>query len=79
MCIRDSVNAVCPGGVNTALTQSFRVPENPDLALFSRLSSLVQPMAEPGEIAGAVAYLASDEARFITGDSLTIDGGQTAS
>jgi len=39
----------------------------------------VQPMAEPGEIAGAVAYLASDEARFITGDSLTIDGGQTAS
>ncbi|MBK6278404.1 MAG: SDR family oxidoreductase [Gammaproteobacteria bacterium] len=73
------VNAVCPGGVNTALTQSFRVPENPDLALFSRLSSLVQPMAEPGEIAGAVAYLASEEARFITGDSLTIDGGQTAS
>ena len=73
------VNAVCPGGVNTALTQSFRVPENPDLALFSRLSSLVQPMAEPGEIAGAVAYLASDEARFITGDSLTIDGGQTVS
>ena len=72
------VNAVCPGGVNTALTRSFRVPENPDLALFSRLSSLVQPMAEPGEIAGAVAYLASDEARFITGDSLTIDGGQTA-
>ena len=73
------VNAVCPGGVNTALTRSFRVPENPDLALFSRLSSLVQPMAEPGEIAGAVAYLASDEARFITGDSLTIDGGQTVS
>ena len=73
------VNAVCPGGVNTALTQNFRVPEDPDLALFSRLSSLVQPMAEPGEIAGAVAYLASDEARFITGDSLTIDGGQTVS
>ena len=73
------VNAVCPGGVNTPLTKNFRVPENPDLALFSRLSSLVQPMAEPGEIAGAVAYLASDEARFITGDSLTIDGGQTVS
>ena len=73
------VNAVCPGGVNTALTQSFRVPENPDLALFSRLSSLVQPMAEPEEIAGAVAYLASDEARFVTGESLTIDGGQTVS
>jgi meso-butanediol dehydrogenase/(S,S)-butanediol dehydrogenase/diacetyl reductase len=73
------VNAVCPGGVNTPLTQNFRVPENPDGALFSRLSSLVQPMAEAGEIAGAVAYLASAEARFITGDSLTIDGGQTVS
>jgi meso-butanediol dehydrogenase/(S,S)-butanediol dehydrogenase/diacetyl reductase len=73
------VNAVCPGGVNTPLTKNFRVPENPDLALFSRLSSLVQPMAEAGEIAGAVAYLASAEARFITGDSLTIDGGQTVS
>lgn len=73
------VNAVCPGGVNTPLTKNFRVPENPDVALFTRLSSLVQPMAEPGEIAGAVAYLASEEARFITGDSLTIDGGQTVS
>jgi meso-butanediol dehydrogenase/(S,S)-butanediol dehydrogenase/diacetyl reductase len=73
------VNAVCPGAVNTALTQNFRVPANPDLALFSRLNSLVQPMAEPAEVAGAVAYLASDEARFITGDSLTIDGGQTVS
>ena len=34
---------------------------------------------DSGEIAGAVAYLASEEARFITGDSLTIDGGQTVS
>lgn len=73
------VNAVCPGGVRTALTQGFRVPENPDGELFARLSSLVQPMAEPEEIAGAVAYLASDEARFVTGESLTIDGGQTVS
>lgn len=73
------VNAVCPGAVHTALTEGFRVPENPDLELFSRLSPLVQPMAEPEEIAAAVAYLASDEARFMTGESLTIDGAQTVS
>ncbi|MBP6382311.1 MAG: SDR family oxidoreductase [Pseudomonadales bacterium] len=73
------VNAVCPGGVNTPLAKNFRVPENPELPVFGRLMSLVQPVAEPAEIAGAVAYLASEEARFITGDSLTIDGGQTVS
>ena len=33
--------------------------------------------AEPEEIAGAVAYLASDEARFVTGIALPIDGAQT--
>lgn len=73
------VNAVCPGAVNTPLSKNFRMPENPELAVFGRLMPLVQPSAEPEEVAGAVAYLASDEARFITGDSLTIDGGQTAS
>jgi len=73
------VNAVCPGGVNTPLMKNYRMPENPELAVFARLNSLVQPCAEPEEIAGAVAYIASEEARFITGDSLTIDGGQTAS
>lgn len=73
------VNAVCPGAVNTPLSKNFRMPENPELAVFGRLMPLAQPSAEPEEVAGAVAYLASDEARFITGDSLTIDGGQTVS
>jgi NAD(P)-dependent dehydrogenase (short-subunit alcohol dehydrogenase family) len=35
-------------------------------------------MAEPGEIAEAVLYLASDAARFVTGAELVIDGGYTA-
>ncbi len=71
------VNAVCPGGVMTPMTSSFRPPEGVDLQLFSRMMPLVKP-AEPEEIAGAVAYLASKEARYVTGSTLSIDGGQTA-
>jgi meso-butanediol dehydrogenase/(S,S)-butanediol dehydrogenase/diacetyl reductase len=36
------------------------------------------PIAEPEEIAAAVAYLASSEARFVNGAVFSIDGGQTA-
>ncbi|GAB3269950.1 SDR family NAD(P)-dependent oxidoreductase [Parahaliea aestuarii] len=72
------VNAVCPGGVNTPLIQNAQAPEGADLALFGRMSPLTPYMAEAEEIAGAVAYLASAEARFVTGSGLVIDGGQTA-
>jgi meso-butanediol dehydrogenase/(S,S)-butanediol dehydrogenase/diacetyl reductase len=71
------VNAVCPGGVNTALTRGLVLPDGLDDQLFSKLMPLV-PMAEASEIASAVAYLASDDARYITGSALAIDGGQTA-
>ena len=52
-------------------------PAHAELPLFARLSPLIDH-AQPEEIAGAVAYLASDEARFVTGSGLVIDGGQTA-
>lgn len=71
------VNAICPGGVLTPLTHNFAPPEDADMDLFARLMPLL-PMAEAEEIAGAVAYLASDEARFVTGAEFAIDGGQTA-
>ena len=71
------VNAVCPGQVNTALTSQFILPENVDMALLGRMFPLLDG-AEPGEIAAAVAYLASEEARFVTGIALPIDGAQTA-
>jgi meso-butanediol dehydrogenase/(S,S)-butanediol dehydrogenase/diacetyl reductase len=71
------VNAVCPGGVNTALTRELVLPQEIDEQLFAKLLPLVR-MAEASEIASAVAYLASDEARYITGTALAIDGGQTA-
>ncbi len=72
------VNAICPGAVNTPLARSAQIPAGADEALFGRMFPLTPYFAEAEEIAAAVAYLASDEARFVTGSALVIDGGQTA-
>ncbi len=69
--------AVAPGGVKTPLTAGTKFPEGADMTLIHKMMSLV-PLAEPEEIAAAVAYLASDEARFVNGAVLSIDGAQTA-
>lgn len=71
------VNAICPGSVKTPLTKNLEFPENADMQLMSRLFPLLDS-ANPEEIASAVAYLASEEARFVTGIAFPIDGGQTA-
>ena len=71
------VNAVCPGLVKTPLSANFTMPEGADMELFNRMLPLCEG-AEPSEIAASVAYLASEEARFINGIGLPIDGGQTA-
>jgi meso-butanediol dehydrogenase/(S,S)-butanediol dehydrogenase/diacetyl reductase len=70
-------NAVCPGHVKTPLTANFSMPEGAEMSLMARLNSLLEG-AEPEEIASAIAYLASEEARFVTGAALPIDGAQTA-
>ena len=71
------VNCLCPGMVKTPLTQNFQVPSDADMMLMAKLNPLLEG-AEPEEIAAAIAYLASDEARFVTGAALPIDGAQTA-
>jgi meso-butanediol dehydrogenase/(S,S)-butanediol dehydrogenase/diacetyl reductase len=71
------VNCVCPGGVDTPLTRAFRPPEGARRELLMRMA-LVPALGAPAEIAGAIAYLASDEARYVNGAALAIDGGQTA-
>jgi meso-butanediol dehydrogenase/(S,S)-butanediol dehydrogenase/diacetyl reductase len=63
--------------VNTPLASNLTLPEDPDMDLFMRLMPLLD-IAEADEIASAVAYLASDEARYVTGTAFAIDGGQTA-
>ena len=72
------VNCLCPGGVVTPLTQNFRLPENADMGLFKRMMSLTGTLAQPEEVAELVAYLASDDARYVTGAAWPIDGGQVA-
>jgi len=72
------VNAICPGAVNTPLIKDAQAPEGADMALFQRMFPLTADFAEPQEIAAALVYLASEDARFVTGTALVIDGGQTA-
>lgn len=68
--------AICPGGVKTPMGAAPTLPADPDMAQFAKLLPLL-PLAEPEEIAAAVAYVASAEARFMTGAVLSIDGAQT--
>ncbi len=74
------VNAVCPGGVATALSDKVVFHQSFDLQLLSLVNSKLNngAMAEPDEIAVLFAYLASDEAKYITGAAYAIDGGQLA-
>lgn len=72
------VNAVCPGGVNTPLAQNMQLPEGADMNLFGRALPLLPMISEPEDIASSIAYLASEEARFITGVEFALDGGQSA-
>jgi len=68
-----TVNAICPGYINTEMVQA--VPK--DVLEKSILPLIpVGRLGEASEIARAVAFLASDDAGYITGSTLTINGGQ---
>jgi NAD(P)-dependent dehydrogenase (short-subunit alcohol dehydrogenase family) len=79
------VNAVQPGFINTNIfTASIDCPEDKvptAKAMIAEMSKQAQPVArggEPEDIARAVAFLASEDAGFVTGTSLLVDGGITA-
>ncbi len=71
------VNALCPGPVNTPmLTELFAA--DPEQAARRMVHVPAGRFAEADEIAAAVAFLASDDASFMTATSLIVDGGITA-
>ncbi|HET6950840.1 MAG TPA: SDR family oxidoreductase, partial [Acidimicrobiales bacterium] len=72
------VNAIAPAGTRTNITATVRFPPDVEPSLLGRMAGH-RGMAEPEEIAALFAFLASDEARSITGAVYTVDNGLTAS
>ena len=75
------VNCVCPGYVDTDMVRRDGFEKATDPAAAERKAANYAPMkrmSTPEEIAMAIVYLASDEARFVTGSALAIDGGSSA-
>jgi NAD(P)-dependent dehydrogenase (short-subunit alcohol dehydrogenase family) len=68
------VNALCPGPVNTPLLKEL-FAKDPERAARRLVHVPVGRFAEPEEIAAAVAFLASDDASFITASQFLVDGG----
>jgi NAD(P)-dependent dehydrogenase (short-subunit alcohol dehydrogenase family) len=77
------VNGVCPGAVWTQIVQRITGEAGLDRAAADAHpdwggAHMIHRIAEPREIAYAILFLASDEASFITGENLMVDGGYTA-
>jgi NAD(P)-dependent dehydrogenase (short-subunit alcohol dehydrogenase family) len=75
---RIRVNCICPGGINTPLI-SNNVPGGYEVA--SQFLKNIQPIPRAGlpeDIAAMAAFLASDDAEWITGAAMVVDGGYTA-
>ena len=71
------VNVVCPGAVDTPMNGTQR-PEGVVPELVARCAPKLGRLIDPDEIAGSIAYLASHDARSITGAVLAVDCAQTA-
>jgi NAD(P)-dependent dehydrogenase (short-subunit alcohol dehydrogenase family) len=74
------VNAVAPGNTVTAMTSALVAGDHEDVEATEAALRDASPLGiagQPDDIANALLYLASDEARFVTGHTLVVDAGQT--
>ena len=69
------VNCIAPGLIRTDFARALW--ENPALLKALNESAPLRRIGEPDEIAGAAVFLASDAGRFVTGQTLVVDGGVT--
>lgn len=71
-------NAVCPGGVDTPLVGNMTIPDDLEGFLVARMELVRGHFAPPSDIASVLCFLASDDAKNMTGACVPVDYGMTA-
>ena len=72
------VNCLCPGLIDTPLTEVLKMDELKEVRDRFVAGHMLGRAGQPEEVAGAALFLVSDDASFVTGAALTVDGGYTA-
>jgi 2-hydroxycyclohexanecarboxyl-CoA dehydrogenase len=72
-----TANAVCPGPTETAMLEKMTADQGGSLVDALRRAVPMRRLGRPEEVAAAVAFLASEDAGFITGQTLSVSGGLT--
>jgi NAD(P)-dependent dehydrogenase (short-subunit alcohol dehydrogenase family) len=67
-------NTICPGGIATPLHRQFAIPAGADPELLRRAMPMV-PYVGPEHVASTIAFIASDDGRYLNGTELRVDGG----
>ena len=71
------INCICPGGIETPFLSHFQLPSGVPQAALMRIAPLGRH-GQPEEVAGTIAFLASDDATYINGATIVVDGGMIA-